>query len=149
MVRWPSADIQVKFYGDRHRGTIEKNEYKKENQIGKVALGPGVKWHIQMHRHLRSLGPGVKWHIQMHCHLRSLGPGVKWHMEMHCHLRSHAPGVKWHIQMHCHLRSLGPGVEWHIQMHCHLRSCSALIMIPIMHQPVNSTTVPPTWTNID
>jgi len=26
LVRWPSADIQVKFYGDRHRGTTPSGE---------------------------------------------------------------------------------------------------------------------------
>ena len=29
LVRWPSADIQVKFYGDRPKGTPPSGELKK------------------------------------------------------------------------------------------------------------------------
>jgi len=40
MVRWPSADIQVKLYGDRHRGTPPPGELNTRGVAEYSDFGP-------------------------------------------------------------------------------------------------------------
>ena len=40
LVRWPSDDIQVKFYGDRPRGTLPSRELNKRGVAEYSDFGP-------------------------------------------------------------------------------------------------------------
>ena len=40
LIRWPSVDIQLKFYGDRHRGTFPYGEIKTRGVAEYSDFGP-------------------------------------------------------------------------------------------------------------
>jgi len=44
LVRWPSADIQVKFYGDRPRGTPLSGELNTRGVAEYIDFGPNERY---------------------------------------------------------------------------------------------------------
>ena len=46
LVRWPSADVQVKFYGDRPRGTPPSGELNTKGVAEYSDFGPIERWYL-------------------------------------------------------------------------------------------------------